>query len=197
MSKENAQAIETSSEQRRRHLIQHMRSGESNGHHCMDCTGTCCTSAHNTMHVSPLEAVDLMVDMKRKGRWNIDWMTRLKNNESENLLDRPPLWNGKTELRRSYTCPFFNVDAWGCGCAVEQKPYGCIAFNPREKGVTDGGQCRSSLDDLKHQASLNTKEVEWNNIIKKTFQIQWDKKAIPSALLSLWTQEQKNINSEV
>ncbi len=149
------------------------------------------------MHVSPLEAFDLMVDMQNKGRWNDTWMERMRQCERDNNLDRPPIWMGNQELRRSYTCPFFGAEQWGCGCAVEQKPYGCIAFNPREQGVKDGGNCRSSMDELQKQRQISTNESEWNNTLKAHFELDWDKRSIPSAILDLWKhQTQKSSNEQ-
>jgi len=53
------------------------------------------------------------------------------------------------KIRRTYTCPFFNGDKLGCTIDPDFKPYGCLAFNPRESGVKAGGNCRSNLDLLK------------------------------------------------
>lgn len=164
-----------------------MRNNEAKGFDCKNCTGTCCTFAHNTMHVSPLEAVDILVNLEQKGWIDESLVEHLESTVKNNQLDRPMLGNGKSELyRRSYTCPFFQFREWGCAISVTHKPLGCIAFNPVESNVKDGGSCRSQTSELvEHRETWADQEQEMNIRLKKHFHLDWEKKDIPSALLDI------------
>jgi Fe-S-cluster containining protein len=177
----------STSEERRLELNSAMRGNEAKGFDCKNCTGTCCTFAHNTMHVSPLEAVDILVNLEQKKLIDDALIKHLEITIKNYQLDRPMMGNGKSELyRRSYTCPFFGFKGWGCGLSVTHKPLGCIAFNPIETGIQDGGSCRSQTSELaQHRIDWEDQEGELNRILKDHFQLDWEKKDIPSALLDL------------
>jgi hypothetical protein len=140
------------------------------------------------MHVTPLEAVDILADMARKNRLTAEWKRHLESCVAENGLDRPDMGNGNRKfMRRGYTCPYFNHGEWGCGVHVDHKPYGCLAFNPVESGISDGGSCRSNLNDLEERDSAwAEQESTWNASLKNQYQLDWDKLDIPRALLQLW-----------
>jgi hypothetical protein len=173
-----------------------MKGNEAKGMHCKDCTGTCCTFANNTMHITPLEAWDIVEDLIKK---NIDLkeiQKELQKNIEQYHLDRPAMISpsGK-EYRRSYTCPFFNRYGWGCGIAVQQKPYGCIAFNPTEKEVKDGGDCKHlKTPEISLHKDQSLEQI--NQKIKSGLELDWNKEAIPVATLQVIQALQK-LNANV
>ncbi len=68
------------------------------------------------------------------------WITRLEDSVRRFGLGRPEAGDGRRALaRRRYTCPFYLEP--GCALPFEVKPLGCLAFNPRGGGLTDGGNC--------------------------------------------------------
>ncbi|MBF0199433.1 MAG: hypothetical protein HQL32_17090 [Planctomycetes bacterium] len=173
---------------RRGELIHAMEANESAGYDCMECKGCCCTFANNTMHVTPTEALDLFADLVKK-----NWLTkamrqRLQECISHHGLDRGDYYPGSNKrIRRGYTCPFFQYDNWGCAINRYHKPYGCIAFNPREKNQEEGKNCSSSQDKLlDHEAHWSDFEIYLNEQIQNEFGLHWQKTDIPRALLDIW-----------
>ena len=165
-----------------------MRANENLGRDCKACTGTCCTFVNNTMQVSILEALDIFMDMVHKNRLTSSWRSHLEDCVQSFGLDRGNFGAGsRAMLRRSYTCPFFNRENWGCGVAVHRKPYGCLAFNPVEASIHDGGSCRSSREDLEEQnKAWHVREATWNGELQRVLNVNGDKMDIPRAVLQIW-----------
>lgn len=143
-----------------------MENAAKSGVHCGSCVGTCCTFVANSMQVDDTQANDMKTWLVEQGRWNEELFNKLQECVEEFRLDREV---SNMPIRRTYTCPFYTGAKLGCSIAPEVKPYGCLAFNPRESGVTNGGNCRSDQALLD---SLNVKLVG-------------EKKPIPIALLAL------------
>jgi len=138
------------------------------------------------MKVTPLEALDLVVDMINKGRWTREWQSKLEDQvERDRLGDDLPTDGKRDLIRRTYTCPFFMVEN-SFGCAVERwkKPYGCLAFNPKAPKQTEGGKCSSDIPSLEKQendfSSLHKDTAEQ---LHQQLKIHNSKKDIPSAIL--------------
>lgn len=156
------------------------------GKDCMSCVGHCCTFEHNSMQVTPLEALDVYNYLSEKGLLGSELIAKLEQNIKHFRLDREPLLVGSKSLRRYYTCPFYEGQALGCSIDRESKPYGCLAFNPLTEKVSTAGFCQSSGEVLKvQQLEFGTKEERQIEEIKGELGIYWSKKNLPSALLYL------------
>ena len=93
---------------------------------------------------------------------------------------------GKSSLRKTYTCPFFENEVKGCSISRNSKPIGCLAFNPIEQNITNGGTCKSNLSLLQQRESkLHQQENDINANLKKELNIFWDKAPIPIAILEI------------
>ena len=139
------------------------------------------------MLVTPLEALDAFDYLYKKLRLNEQTIENVRKCIKEFRLDNELVIGRGREFRRNYTCPFFNNGPKGCGISPEQKPYGCLGFNPLEEGVTQRGSCTSYLNILEdREAVAPSNESELNELVKKTFNIYWDKKNLPVAINELF-----------
>lgn len=163
--------------ERRKLLLENMDQLERQGIDCRACMGTCCTSRCNSMLITELEAQDIGQYLQSQNLWSEEMQTRLKNCVSEFRLDvEIPQHGNRRNLRRSYTCPFYNAGPRGCILPREVKPYGCLGFNPIVTAATglESG-CRSDQDLLLQQELLSTQPLAM------------DKQPIPVAVLAIAT----------
>ena len=171
---------------RRELLNKNMADKIKDGFDCFSCVGHCCTYEHNSMRVTPLEAKDIVDYLVLNNRINQDLIDDLKESIRSNRLDKEVLVGKNQELRRYYTCPFYKKDKLGCTIGKHHKPYGCLAFNPHEKKVSVSGHCTSNVDVLeKNHHKFSTEEEIMNENLMKEWNIYWNKKDIPSAVLFL------------
>jgi len=106
------------------------------------------------MQISSRECDDIMEHLQVHNLITPDLISDLEKCIRDFRLDVPVPGNGLRDLkRRHYTCPFFKHAALGCSLPAEVKPYGCLAFNPQSKGITDGGNCRSDSALLEQVSS--------------------------------------------
>ena len=152
---------------------------------CHTCVGTCCTFQSNSMKITPIEAIDLIQFLKEKNRINNSLLDTLKTTVKEFRLNYSLSTGRNGLLRRTYTCPFFKGCEKGCSIDPEYKPYGCLAFNPNESGITNGMNCRSDPDLLEKREINNSEENAINQEIIKRYHLHWQKESIPQALLDL------------
>ncbi len=136
---------------RRAELLHHMRHLASEGKSCAACSGVCCTFVANSMRITRAEALDMRESLQAQGRWNSTLFEQLRECVRRYRLDHEP-GDGRRSLRRTYTCPFFAGTTLGCTLPPTHKPYGCLAFNPRRSGLTEGGDCASDQSLLRRQA---------------------------------------------
>lgn len=175
--------------ERRLLLIKEMDQLEATNVHCFSCPGTCCTQSANSMQVSPIEALEVLASLKleeKSPEEKESIFENLRQTIKEFRLD-VELFIGKrsSEFRRTYTCPFFKRESKGCGLSRAAKPYGCLGFNPKAPN-DNGNTCTSNIPLLeKRETALEDIEKEANTIIKKKFQLYWDKKNLPQALIEL------------
>lgn len=145
---------------RRSILMKSMMENEAKGFDCLACESTCCTFVANSMKVTSVELDDLVEDMIHKGRWTKDWKEKLEAQVLSDRLDGS-VGDGRREfIRRTYTCPFFKVEGFGCGVARHLKPYGCLGFNPRERGLKEGGNCDLDGKAMERQRVQNAEVAE-------------------------------------
>ena len=170
--------------ERREPLIQEMQRLAYAGNHCAACTGVCCTFLANSMQITPVEAVDLRDWLIAQGRWDDALKADLQHCVKRFRLDHD-VSGGRRSMRKTYTCPFYQPGPKGCSISRHHKPYGCLAFNTRETGVTDGGNCASDQTMLERHTA-NTSQEHARNLELKT-QVGWftDKAPIPVALLQV------------
>ncbi|MGE3609268.1 MAG: hypothetical protein AB7I27_06745 [Bacteriovoracaceae bacterium] len=167
--------------ERRKILIHRMEELESQGMGCLGCPGTCCTFEANSMMIEPLEAFEIISYLKDKNLLNDELKDQLKDSVTKFRLEHKPL-KGKSYLRKTYTCPFFEYQELGCPLPREIKPYGCLAFDSHHPELKASEHCYSEvelLERIDNQKNLNEE-------IKTKYQLYWDKSPIPTALLDLW-----------
>ncbi len=176
--------------ERRNIVIKEMEIFEAKGIHCQNCPGTCCTSVANSMHVTPLETLEILLNLKTllsdENKLN-DFIDHLKKTIQLYRLDKE-IYTGKknqASLRKRYTCPFFNFGKPGCALSRGNKPYGCLGFNAQQEN--DNGQtCRSDSSILAAREHTFLEEEKLANThLKKRWNIDWEKKSIPEALLEV------------
>jgi hypothetical protein len=144
------------SDSRRNLLISTMHGLQKEGINCFSCTGLCCTSVANSMQITSEEAEDIVAALLASERLDSDLMQKLETTVSRYRLDRPPPGNGvRSFLRRTFTCTFYDEDSGWCQLPPTDKPYGCLAFNPKKQGNVAGESCGSSQTLLDEQALLN------------------------------------------
>ena len=171
--------------ERRAAVLANMNQAVESGNNCFKCEGYCCTFFNNSMQITPIEAYDLYQFLKVNNRLDQKLIEGLNQCIKEFRLDQEIGMGKGRELRRSYTCPFFNSGPKGCSIAPESKPYGCLAFNPLESGVAVEGKCASSIISLEKRETDNSDEENMSQKIKDTLNLHWSKKNIPMALLDL------------
>lgn len=165
-----------SARERRSTLIAAMETMSAQGVDCARCVGTCCTFVANSMQISALEARDIVAFLKAAGRWTEETKARLQASVAQQSLDRPTAGNGARDLvRRRYTCPFYAGGSRGCEIDRDHKPYGCLAFNPKVAGLTQGGACGSD------SSLLDEVGVGEGDLLR-----QMQKSPIPVAVLAVW-----------
>ncbi|MEX2607149.1 MAG: hypothetical protein WD708_07355 [Kiritimatiellia bacterium] len=150
MEKQTGQEVTLSPAARRAGLLTAMREQADQGTHCGSCCGVCCTFLANSMQITPLEAEDLRDWLIQEGRWTPELFDQLVANVTRFRLDRDLGDGRRSLLRRTYTCPFHQPGPKGCTIAPTHKPYGCLAFNPRRPGLTEGGDCDSNTGLLEN-----------------------------------------------
>lgn len=167
---------------RRAPVREAMLAAITSGHDCASCSGPCCTFRHNTMQITPLEALDIVRHLRATERH-----TRTMREHIETFVHRFDLsatpGDGRRALRKSYTCPFHTPGPQGCSIHPDHKPPGCLAFNPERAGLTEGGACASDLCALeKRQALFGEAEAQANTALQRP----WQKAPIPVAVLEMW-----------
>jgi Fe-S-cluster containining protein len=178
--------LSSTERERRSLLIKDMQALETAGTDCSTCPGFCCTYYHNSMQVSPLEAIEILFDLMNQERLSHELVQRLEENAHKFRLNVEVTDGQGRILRRNYTCPFFKDQSLGCSLSLEHKPYGCLGFNPDKKGVSTEGNCSSNMD-LLEQRAIEHEQIEQrvNEEIRTSLKLYWDKKPIPTALLEL------------
>ncbi len=170
---------------RRSSLINQMHALNDEGKNCSSCKGYCCTYHNNSMQVTPLEAVDAYLYLKENKMINEELILLLEENIKRYRLDVEVPTKGGGALRRYYTCPFYAPGSKGCHLSLEDKPYGCLAFNPLKKSVSEEGNCESNQNLLQKRFDQNIQETEHNEILKSYLGLYWNKRNLPWALLEL------------
>jgi len=172
---------------RRELLIREMANLTDKNIHCFKCTGTCCTMSANSMQITPLEALDILLSLNISAENAIKFKENMKENIKHYRLDNEISLGKKahTHLRKTYTCPFFVPGPKGCTIKKELKPYGCLGFNPRLE-EDNGSQCHSDFNLLEaREVSHLPNETDANAYIKNLYQLNWNKLEIPKAVLVL------------
>lgn len=170
---------------RRKILIDHMNELEKVGMGCIGCAGTCCTYEANSMMVSPLEALELILYLKSANLMTPELKTKLSESVSQYRLEHKPI-KGRSYLRKTYTCPFFGHQELGCPLPREIKPYGCLAFDSHHTELKASEHCYSEKEILELREKTHPEEAKLNEEVKVKYQLYWDKSPIPTALLNLW-----------
>ena len=170
--------------ERRRILRAQMRSLAQQGRTCAACTGVCCTFVANSMKITPLEAQDLKRFLEAEGRWTPALFAQLRETVARYRLDLET-GDGRRALRKTYTCPFYTPGPTGCSIHPDHKPYGCLAFNARRPGITEGGDCASDTDLLQQRETQFPQEAAMNQQLRHDWGLHADTAPIPVALLAL------------
>lgn len=167
---------------RRLSLVDEMNELESKKLSCLECVGNCCTFSSNSMRISPIEAIELLIFLEKENRLNEDLVRKLEKNVTEFRLDKETLFG----IKKNYTCPFYLGNCKGCSISRWSKPYGCLAFNATQKGVKQGSTCKSNQQILeKREDQFKAHEVAFNAYITKKLNLAWTLESIPVALLDI------------
>lgn len=168
---------------RRGNIIQSMQDNENAGKDCSKCSGVCCTFVANSMQITPIEALEILVYLENEKRLNRALVENLLRTVKKYRLDYD-VGTGKTSIRKTYTCPFFQDQSLGCSLKISTKPYGCLAFNPNIVGQTEGGDCSSMMRELKdREENWEKVEEKINSTLISELSLLWKKAPIPIALL--------------
>ncbi len=175
------QIQEARSYERRSLLLTSMDELEKASISCAQCGGTCCTFVANSMQVTPLEALEVWAQLN-----DLSILEKLENCVRFYRLDYE-IGTGKTNMRKTYTCPFFLKQNLGCPFPFEYKPYGCLAFNPVEVDSFQKENCCSNLTLLeKREGQFKEFENEMNDRLRQMLGLSWEKKDLPRALIDVY-----------
>jgi Fe-S-cluster containining protein len=173
------------STQRRSPLLEKMKDLADQGFNCHGCKGHCCTYEANSMLITPIEAVELMIYLKNNHLLNDSLKERLTSTVSAYRLEPRPLVK-KHYFRKTYTCPFYSHEELGCPLPPEIKPFGCLAFNSHHPSEKATSHCYSEIEVLEQRELNNLGEDQLNQKLREEFHLWWEKAPIPNALLELW-----------
>lgn len=120
------------------------------GFSCEQCIGECCTSKSNSMQITQQEAQDIFDDLTERNLLTPPLRMKIDQTIKEYRLDvEIPSFGARSNIRRTYTCPFYSPGPKGCLISPDKKPLGCLAFNPSQadaRGLSSG--CRSDQKSL-------------------------------------------------
>jgi hypothetical protein len=171
---------------RRAILLKTMDDLENQGISCRGCAGNCCTYEANSMMVTPLEALEVLHFLNSSPMKTMDLKDKMLQTIKQYRLEHPAGPRGKTLVRKTYTCPFFNHQELGCPLPREIKPYGCLAFNAHDLEKKASEFCFSDLEIQKKRAQDFGWEDQKNLSLQEKFKIFWEKTPLPLALVELW-----------
>ncbi len=184
------------SSQRRDSLLQPMNRLKQSNINCFECRGVCCTFVANSMQITPLEALELFLFLKQQKRWSAPLLKSLSSTIKNYRLDVEIQTHRSSQMRKTYTCPFYTEGGKGCSIFPEFKPYGCLGFNPLYSGCVGEGGCESDISKLSVRDNIwSNKEAMANQLIKDFCKFSWDKLDIPRALIEVELVVQ-NFNNE-
>jgi hypothetical protein len=151
------------------------------GKTCASCSGVCCTFVANSMLVTANEASALIANLQQKNLLTPELKQNCQQTIERFALDRPiPGTGQRSLLRRRYTCPLFQHKNLGCPLDPEAKPFGCLAFNPRVAGETEGKSCSSD------QKLLEATERLGEAADGSHHELHAEKKSIPHVILAFF-----------
>lgn len=137
------------------------------------------------MQITPLESLEILEGLNLNRDQADELISKLEETITHYRLDQE-LSTGKkgiSQLRRTYTCPFFTPGPKGCSLSRGVKPYGCLAFNPKIED-DNGSACASDISLLEQRENENASfEIEANKKISEAYNLTWSKMDLPRALL--------------
>jgi hypothetical protein len=170
-----------SSQNQRHLLLDEMQQLAKEGKTCASCSGVCCTFVANSMLVTANEASALIANLQQKNLLTPELKQNCQQTIERFALDRPiPGTGQRSLLRRRYTCPLFQHKNLGCPLDPEAKPFGCLAFNPRVAGETEGKSCSSD------QKLLEATERLGEAADGSHHELHAEKKSIPHVILAFF-----------
>lgn len=126
-------------------ILKHLEEKAKLGHHCQSCPGTCCTDVANSMMISSSEARTIQNYLIGQGKWDEDLLLEIRECVRHYRLDIPVPGDGRRSyIRRTYTCPFYQLKLGGCQIPRTHRPLGCLAFNPTDKNRIGEGGCEQT-----------------------------------------------------
>lgn len=171
------------SAERRSHLAKLMQELMSDNKNCFNCSGVCCSYAHNSMLITPLEGLEIVLFLQKERRIDDSLILKLDDSIAQFRLDRELSIGRGREFRRNYTCPFYDEGPRGCSISRNSKPYGCLGFNPGKVNTSGEDGCRSYSEVLEGREKTNEPfETSLNQLIQKELALAWEKKSIPVAI---------------
>ena len=139
------------------------------------------------MQITPLEALDIINYLNTENRITAELIFHLQETITQYRLQHF-IGTGKKNIRKTYTCPFFENALKGCTISRNSKPIGCLGFNPIEINFSNGGTCKSNILLLNERdAIFHENESEINSQLIKELKLFWDKAPIPLAVFEMLT----------
>jgi len=146
---------------------------------CAGCRGECCTFTSNSMQLSPLEAYEIIDYLFQKNKLDKTVINSLLECRNHFHLESRHPQRGHY-LRKSFTCPFYTHQEYGCALPFEIKPYGCLAFNKMNH------LCQSDTELLVETEKINSEyDAKLNQHLTTTLNLDWKKAPLPIALIDL------------
>jgi len=178
-------------------IIHAMEQMEQAGVHCFNCQHCqCCTYTSNSMMITPVESLEIVLYLIEQQRWNQALWQKLQDNINQFNLKNFTIAGSHKLLRKYYTCPFLVEGPKGCSLSRKIKPYGCLAFNASNARSHELLDCQSSIDEL------NLIEKKFQDVLKNQNdfledKLKWycAKMPIPNALLSFSSIDLKELLS--
>jgi len=169
---------------RRQALMQIMHQKKQECHDCGNCPGTCCTMKSNSMQISTLEAIDILIYCLSQN-WDLQQLIQdLENTVTEFRLDYLIQARPGQMVRKNYTCTFFCQTSLACKIPRDFRPYGCLAFNPvshDQRGLT----CCTDVSGKQALENLEKSLLLINQKLRRDCCIIDEKNPIPVAVLNL------------
>lgn len=178
--------ILSSPKERRDKLNTKMSNLADSGINCSSCKGVCCSFIANSMKTTPIETLDLYIYLSENNRLNAELFKSLENTIKHYRLDYDIDTGRGTNLRRTYTCPFYIPGPKGCTISKYYKPYGCLAFNALGPNAYGENGCAPDFKLLEDREKyFEELESVSNKIIREKLGLTWDKLPMPCALMEI------------
>ena len=149
---------------------------------CAKCVGNCCTFTSNSMRVTPLEAVEMILYLEESNLIDHHLVEKLESNIREFRLDKETLFG----IKKNYTCPFYLGSCQGCSISRGSNLMAVSLLMQLKKMFLRGKIVNQTKPFWRRDTTpswLYEKVLIFT--IKNTLNLSWEKESIPIALLDI------------